>query len=321
MTSLSVLRHPWLGVEIRHLAALEAIERTGSFRGAADELGYVPSAVSQQIAGLERTVGARLVDRSRGQRSVTVTRAGGLLVEHGRRILSELQAARVDLSGAQIGGERVLTVGIGPGIAARLLPRLAQMAGERLTGPHVRFVEPADEDVLPVLVATGDLDLAIAAGPAPDSRLTVLPVVSDPWVLLSPSDCLVGRRGVLRTPAELEGRMLLAPPRSALFDRVQIQLEAAGIPVAGAVRTPVGPAMEASVASGAAFAIMPAMAADPLSTSTAIVSLEEVVAPRELGLLWNARRRVTDEIEPLRDAIVGILSPLDAEPALAAQNS
>lgn len=64
----------WLGVELRHLEALRAVAEEMSFRGAAKRLGFGQSAISQQIALLEQRVGARLVDRVRGAKTVGLGR-------------------------------------------------------------------------------------------------------------------------------------------------------------------------------------------------------------------------------------------------------
>src|SRR5918995_3854309 len=101
----------WLGVELRHLAALQAIAEEGSFGRAARRLGYTQSAVSQQLAMLERLVGERLVERPGGPRPVTLTEAGELLVRHAEAIVARLEAARADLEALSAGGAGSLRVG------------------------------------------------------------------------------------------------------------------------------------------------------------------------------------------------------------------
>ena len=76
----------WLGVELRHLAALEAIATEGTFGRAAEKLGYTQSAISQQIATLERIVGEQLIERPGGPRPVSLTEARAaafLFIEEG----------------------------------------------------------------------------------------------------------------------------------------------------------------------------------------------------------------------------------------------
>ena len=61
---------------MRHLVALDAVASTGSFARAAQQLGYTQSAVSLQVAALERAAGVRLLERPGGRRPVVPTDAG-----------------------------------------------------------------------------------------------------------------------------------------------------------------------------------------------------------------------------------------------------
>src|SRR6201986_3716116 len=111
----------WLGVELRHFAALEAVARTRSFGAAARELGYTQSAVSQQIAQLEKIVGQRLFDRPGGPRRVEPTEAGLLLLRHADAIVARLDAARADIAALAEGAAGTLRVCIYHSARARFL--------------------------------------------------------------------------------------------------------------------------------------------------------------------------------------------------------
>ncbi|MEV7965995.1 LysR family transcriptional regulator, partial [Sphaerisporangium sp. NPDC088356] len=83
-------------LHLRRLALLCEFARRGSIAATAASLGYSASAVSQQLAALEREAGSVLLDRT--SRSAELTEAGHRLVEHAERILAMVETAESDLS-------------------------------------------------------------------------------------------------------------------------------------------------------------------------------------------------------------------------------
>ena len=120
----------WLGVEVRHLAALRAVAEEGTFGAAALRLGYAQSAISQQIAALERTSATGSSTGLVGLARCTLTRAGELLLGHAESIMTRLSAARIDLD--SLGNEDVGTtirIGAYQSVAAAILPLILQELG------------------------------------------------------------------------------------------------------------------------------------------------------------------------------------------------
>ncbi|WP_445149254.1 LysR family transcriptional regulator [Baekduia sp. Peel2402] len=82
-------------LDAKKLRVLRAVAEHGSFAAAAAELRYTPSAISQQVAALEREAGAVLVER--GARGARLTQAGQVLDRHAALVLGQLAAARAEL--------------------------------------------------------------------------------------------------------------------------------------------------------------------------------------------------------------------------------
>lgn len=82
-------------LDAKKLRVLRAVAEHGSFAAAAAELRYTPSAISQQVAALEREAGATLVER--GARGARLTQAGQVLDRHAALVLGQLAAARAEL--------------------------------------------------------------------------------------------------------------------------------------------------------------------------------------------------------------------------------
>src|SRR3982751_5789847 len=145
----------WLGIELRHLLAIEAVAREGSFGRAATSLGYTQSAVSQQIAMLERIVGERLVERPGGPRRVSLTEAGVLLVRHAEAIVARLAAAQADLAALLDGEAGRRRRGVCQSRGQRTLPELMRRFANEWPKVEVALTESADDAELLRLVERG----------------------------------------------------------------------------------------------------------------------------------------------------------------------
>ncbi|MEU6041157.1 LysR substrate-binding domain-containing protein [Actinomadura sp. NPDC047616] len=145
-------------LDLERLRALHAVATYGSVSAAADVLHVTTSAVSQQLAKLERETGQKLLERN--GRGVRLTDAAELLVDHADRILSLVERAQADLEahrGAVVGQ---VTVAAFPTAARGLLPAALRRLRADHPGLRVRLREEDPMQSIPLLLR-GDLDMAI----------------------------------------------------------------------------------------------------------------------------------------------------------------
>jgi DNA-binding transcriptional LysR family regulator len=145
-------------LDVKQLRVLKSVAEHGSFSAAAEALSYTQPAISQQIAALERTAGATLVDRT--SRGVRLTDAGRALVDHAHVVLARLAAAEAELDAiAGVRGGRV-RLGSFPTASAALLPPALARFTERHPEVELTFLEKEPEDAIQMLRA-GELEVAI----------------------------------------------------------------------------------------------------------------------------------------------------------------
>ncbi|HEX6336088.1 MAG TPA: LysR family transcriptional regulator [Jiangellaceae bacterium] len=145
-------------LDVERLRALHAVAKHGSVRGAAEALHVTTSAVSQQVAKLERETGQVMLERH--GRGVRLTDAARLLAEHADRILSMVEQAASDLEAIRGAAVGELSIGAFPTAARGLLPPALRALDESQPQLHVRLREMEPHEAVP-LVERGRYDMAI----------------------------------------------------------------------------------------------------------------------------------------------------------------
>jgi molybdate transport repressor ModE-like protein len=171
---------------IRTCRTVESISTEGSFSAAAARTGYSQSAISGQIATLERVIGVRLVTRIRGSRKVTLTREGERLVEHARAINARLNAARADIEQLDGTGADGVRIGRLPSVSQTLLPDIVR--GLTADGTPLTLREGMEVEHQVEMLRSGELDVAFVLLPIDDESVETMELLRDPWVLVVRTD-------------------------------------------------------------------------------------------------------------------------------------
>jgi DNA-binding transcriptional LysR family regulator len=177
-------------LDLRRLRLLRELAARGTIGAVADALAYSPSAVSQQLALLEREAGVPLLERA--GRNVRLTAAAQMLVGHADALLARVEAAEADLEATaeQITG--TLRVAAIQSAALYLLaPALKRLSAEH-PALRVEVTDSEPEASLPAL-ALGSLDLVLGDEypfhpRAPDPRLELEPLVEEQFRLMLPAE-------------------------------------------------------------------------------------------------------------------------------------
>ncbi|HEY3613305.1 MAG TPA: LysR family transcriptional regulator [Gaiellales bacterium] len=281
-----------VGVEARHLAALQAVAEESSFSRAALRLGYAQSAVSQQIAALERAVGLKLIERPGGPKPVSVTEAGEIVLRHADRLLARLGALRADLDQLVAGESGTLRVGTFQSAGARILPGVVREFRARWPEVRVEIREELDESILLEAVAAGALDLTFASASQPvPPQLDSGILLEDRYVLLAPPGSPYrGRTNV--ELQELDGLDVIEPPKNVSCEQIlQRAWAAAGVSRRTVFRTDDNLTVMRMVGAGIGHALVPELAAEPgLDADVEIVPVAGGALVRRIAIYWHRDR-------------------------------
>jgi molybdate transport repressor ModE-like protein len=192
-------------LDVRRLKILREVAERGSFSAAADELHLTQSAVSQQIAALEREAGTKLLDRNHG--SVRLTDPGVTLVSHAEAVIARLDEAErelADISELRSGRLRMVSF---PTAGATLVAGAVPAFSSKFPGVERQLDEAEPESSLPRL-RCGEYDIALAydfdSVPFADERdIERHPLLEERLQLALPADHRLASRKSVRL-AELE---------------------------------------------------------------------------------------------------------------------
>jgi DNA-binding transcriptional LysR family regulator len=298
-------------LDVRRLRVLREVAVRGSFSAAAESLSFTQSAISQQIAALEREAGSRLVERS--ARGVKLTDAGRALVAHADAILARLADAEDELQAiAGLRGGR-LRLAAFPSACATLMPLAIARFRERHPGVELTL-DPLDPGPALRALRAGDADISLSIEATFDGDahegLDRLALLDDPmYVLLSRDHPLAGKSRLRLQDLAGESWMVGTSgycPDANIFLRA---CQSAGFDPRIAFQLDDYLAIQGFVAAGMGVSFIPDLA---------LVAVRDDVVVRSLGAKPPVRRIVAATLvdsyrSPAKQAMLDVLVEVAAE--------
>jgi DNA-binding transcriptional LysR family regulator len=292
-------------IDLVALQALMGIAERGTVGGAAEALGYTPSAVSQQVKRLERDLGLDLLERV--GRGVVLTEQGRLLVTEGRRLLDQLEAveSHLDQTAGKLHGALRMAAHA-TAIRGLVAPALADLG---VTAPalDITLVERDPPDAVD-LVVTGQVDLAVVHNwvgvplhmPAGLDVREIGEDVAD--VLVNVSNPLSRRRSL--TPEQLLDQRWAVTPAGTICHAWFVHM------FAGFSRTPDvrswAPEFASHVAlveAGTAVALVPRLGRGALPANVVAVPVRDPVPTRQLLVVTRATMASSPALNHIHQAL------------------
>jgi len=306
-------------LDVKRLRVLKEVAAQGSFSAAADSLSYTQSAVSQQIAALERETGRKLVER--GSKGIRLTDAGEALVRHAGAILARLAEAEAELdaiAGLRGGRVRLSTFA---SAGASIVPPAVAMFRERYPGVEIvlSLAEPLDgiEGL-----RSGSLDISLLVqpgfGPTPDDGVQRVHLLEDEMYVALPLAHPLARKRTLKLADLCEEHWMLGAtstcPDAMIFLRA---CRAAGFEPRLAFENDDYTAIQGFVAAGVGVALIPQLA---------LVTVRDDIVVRAMAGRPPARQVVAGVTDaglrsPATEAMLDVLKETSAAWASAPQRA
>jgi DNA-binding transcriptional LysR family regulator len=274
--------------DLTRLRVLHAVARHGTLAAAAQALHLTPSAVSQQMAKLEREAGCALAERQ--GRRLRLTDEGRALATHAHRILAAVEEASADLDERRGRVLGTVTIGAFPTAARGLLPAVLRTCAKNHPDLqlHLREVEPY---TAMGLLTAGDLDLVVSQDwenlpAATPNRLTSTDLGHDIADIALPADHPLSGRDSIAMP-ELAAEPWITSTRGTVcHDWLTNTFRRDGHEPLIAHQAAEFPTQLALVAAGLGVAVLPRLAADSVPAGVRLVPVEPALS-RRVFAVWR----------------------------------